>query len=137
MKSTLKQISAFVFALLVIGSTTATAMSFHLCGGAVTDTAFYKEADGCGMHHHSKKSDEPMFSKKPCCVNDNINVNNDISIVVEKQHSVDAPVFIYNSDLIIVKSLSIVDHKVSINNYNHSPPLIKYSLFKKYQVYRI
>lgn len=132
-----KQIGAFVFSLLIIGSTTATAMSFHLCGGAVTDTAFYQEAKGCGMHHHSTKSDLPQVSKKPCCVNDTVNLNSDTSLVLEKQQTVECFVFITPLNKISNIDLIIIDQKESSSINNHSPPFKNSDLYKIFEVYLI
>jgi len=136
-KNLFKQIGAFLFAVLIIGSTTATAMSFHICGGAVTDTAFYKEAEGCGMHHHTPKSDLPLVSKKSCCVNDTVNLNSDISIVIEKQQSTDTFVFITPLNKISNTDLIVIDQKQSSTINNHSPPFKDSNLYKIFEVYLI
>lgn len=137
MKNAYKQIGAFVFALLIISSTTATAMSFHLCGGAVTDAAFYKEAEGCGMHHHTPKSDTPIVSKKSCCVNDTVNLNSDTSIVLEKQQSIDTFVFIAPMNKILNADLILIDQDQSSSINNHSPPFKDSDLYKIFEVYLI
>lgn len=137
MKNTLKQLTAFVFALLVIGSTTATAMSFHLCGGALTDAALFSKAQGCGMHHHTPKSDEAQFSKKPCCVNDSINFNSNTSLLIEKNHNIEAPMFIVPKSVILTYVSILVNKNQQIYIHNNSPPLRKNTLYKEYQVYRI
>lgn len=137
MKKVYRQIGAFVFALLIIGSTTSTAMSFHLCGGAVTDTAFYKEAEGCGMHHHTPKSDLPLVSKKSCCVNDTVNLNSDTAIVLEKQLSIDAFVFIAPLNKVLNADLIIIDQDQYSSINNHSPPVKDSDLYKIFEVYLI
>jgi hypothetical protein len=136
-KNVFKQIGAFLFAVLIIGSTTATAMSFHICGGAVTDTAFYKEAEDCGMHHHTPISDLPLLSKKSCCVNDTVNLNSDTSIVLEKQQSIDTFVFITPVNKILAKDLISIKSEKSTSINNHSPPFKDSDLHKIFEVYLI
>lgn len=112
-------------------------MSFHLCGGAVTDTAFYKEAEGCGMHHHIPKSDLPLVSKKSCCVNDTVNLNSDTSIVLEKQQSINPFVFITPVNKILAKDLILIKSEKSTSIHNHSPPFKDSDLYKIFEVYLI
>jgi len=76
MKQIIKNITSVSLAFLVLFSTMSFTINEHYCGGSLVDTAWFVEAEGCGMEMESSTS----FSADSCC--------NDVITIVEGQDEV-------------------------------------------------
>lgn len=134
MKFLKTKFSAILLAILVLGSTTATALSFHLCGGEITDTALFSKAEGCGMHHHSPDHTKTVVSKKACCEDGTIKLTFPTSLLVEKQIQLQKTLIVPISLYVLDQSMELLNASNELTYPINAPPKI---LSKRYLVYEL
>lgn len=72
MKQLLKQISAFLLALIVLFSSFSFTVNKHICGGEIASASLFLPADDCGMqmavceNKQAENQDDDLHNE-PCC----------------------------------------------------------------------
>jgi len=129
-----KEPSNLILAILYLYFTIGAKVNQHYCMGELVGASLFdlksKECGKCGMKKHSEAS-------KDCC--------KDVSIVVKTgdSHTFSQTVYDFNFLSIIPNAPSIlwgtkIFKEEDAKLYRaHSPPLLKYPLFLKYQNFRI
>jgi len=133
MKKTIRKISAFLMAIVVLLSTMSFTVSMHYCQGELVDTAIFQKAHSCGM----EMGDDSTMKKNGCC--------DDKEIKIEGQDELKLPVAELNFDeqvfiLSYVHSyLELVQTTEERKNtfFDYPPPFIVRQIFKLDESYLI
>ncbi|MFK5879347.1 MAG: hypothetical protein QM478_07610 [Flavobacteriaceae bacterium] len=75
MKQVFHKIASFLMAFVVLFSTLSFTVDMHYCGDTLVDTAFFTDADSCGMEMDSVINDECSIVKKECCTDVHLTKN--------------------------------------------------------------
>ena len=62
-----RQLMCFVFASMVLFSSSFVMVGMHVCGGSVQNVALFSKAEGCGMEMEKKMPPCHRQESKPCC----------------------------------------------------------------------
>ena len=137
MKVLFKNTTSLFLAFLVLFSTMSFTIEMHYCGGALVDTAIFKQAKTCGMEmHQSNISSENVTLKKECCKND--------YIVKEGQNELQTSINLLSFDQqlfvtsFIYSYLNLFEVKEKITPFRYfSPPLFDKDIQVLYQTFLI
>ena len=133
MKRAIRNISAFLMALVVLMSTMSFTLSMHFCQGELVDTAVFQKAHACGM----EMSGDASMKMNGCC--------DDKEISIEGQDELKLPVSELNFDQqVFVASfvssyIELFQHTEDRKNtyFTYPPPFIVRQIFKLDESYLI
>ncbi|RMB57117.1 hypothetical protein EAX61_12155 [Dokdonia sinensis] len=138
MKQFLRQITAFLLAFLVVGSTSSFSIAKHYCGGHLMDVAYFGDAQPCAMEMAlANRYGCDQEVKSDCC--------KDEKIIIEGQDELKIQFESFSLDQIVFVSAftySYVDLFQGLEQYfvpfdGYPPPLITHdfqSLFEQYLI---
>jgi len=131
-----RPISAVIFAMMVLVSSTNFIIGMHICSGEVQNIALFGKADGC-----QKEKALPACHKhmKPACCQDELvyHEGTDFKGSIEHIHIVAFAPLDITQPVVLVSEVIPASLSSRIPFYNYDPPLRSYDLTVEHHVFLI